>query len=114
MCIRDSRREQERALKERAARLEEENEAVRQRISDLEAARRERTARIETIGTEIAERTARRNECESGTAALRADEKEIDARRETAARDVYKRQRGIYALRRDAPQYVYRVAVAAR
>ncbi len=71
----EHRREQERALKERAARLEEENEAVRQRISDLEAARRERTARIETIGTEIAERTARRNECESGTAALRADEK---------------------------------------
>ena len=66
----EHRREQERALKERAARLEEENEAVRQRISDLEAARRKRTARIETIGTEIAERTARRNECESGTAAL--------------------------------------------
>ena len=84
----EHRREQERALKERAARLEEENEAVRQRISDLEAARRERTARIETIGTEIAERTARRNECESGTAALRADEKEIAARRETAAREL--------------------------
>ena len=84
----EHRREQERALKERAARLEEENEAVRQRISDLEAARRKRTARIETIGTEIAERTARRNECESGTAALRADEKEIAARRETAAREL--------------------------